>query len=41
MEKYEIFSTSEFGSREFKSSYIMELNLVKQQPGETARELGN
>ena len=31
----------EFGPRECKSSYIMELNQVKQRPGEGARELGN
>ena len=31
----------EFGPRECKSSYIMELNQVKQKPGEGARELGN
>ena len=31
----------EFGPRECKSSYIMELNQVKQRPGESARELGN
>ncbi|XP_072022073.1 uncharacterized protein [Amphiura filiformis] len=31
----------EFGPRECKSSYIMELNQVKQKPGESARELGN
>ena len=31
----------EFGPRECKSSYIMELNQVKQRPAESARELGN
>ena len=31
----------EFGPRECKSSYIMELNNVKQRPGESVRELGN
>ena len=31
----------EFGPRECISSYIMELNQVKQRPGESARELEN
>ena len=31
----------EFGPRECKSSYILELNQVKQNPGESVRELGN
>ncbi len=31
----------EFGPRECKSSYILELNQVRQNAGESARELGN
>ena len=34
-------SEREFGPRECKSSYIMELNQGKQKMGESARELGN